>query len=604
MSAFDLFCMRFALATIASLAAGGAVWAVLALCRRWLPALALQRSVCLLGQLAIVATFVLVLVPQTAPLRAVPAIDVNEVAASTVARVGAAPLAAAVPATALAPAIDWLLRAAQLWLLVYGVGISTALARQWRNQRTLDLLARAGVRLGPRECYAGIQAGAALAVFEVDAAISPMLVGLFQPRLLLPRHLRDFPATQQGLIVSHELTHWRRRDLHWLAAALALQTLLWFHPAMRLLRAQLSWAQELACDRDVLDGRPQAERKDYAGALLAQFKTQRCHGAMLAFAGASVSSGASLAARIGLIRAPLTAGQGRRSRSLALLALAAVFIGNLSLQPALAWHAAPLPLPLLLPLSAPANNTASGALDCTLIVDAASGRTLQRDGDCDTRITPASTFNIPVSLMGFDSGLLHDAHTPLLPYRPSYVSWNPEWRRATDPTSWIKNSTVWYAQLVTGKLGAARLARYLDGFSYGNRDASGDRGRNNGLTMSWISSSMQISPSEQAAFLRHLVNRNLPVSAQAVDLTAQLLQLPAQDGWQVYGKTGTASPVLANGQADPARSYGWFVGWATKGTRTLVFARLLLDQKRPGRAAGPLVKQAFLDGLPARLDAL
>lgn len=606
MNGFDLFCLRFALATLACLAAGAGVWAATALCRRWLPALALQRSVWLLGQLAIVATFVLVLLPQTAPLRVVPAIEVNEIAAPAPERAGAVgPLALA--AAALSPAqaapltgtVDWLRRAAQAWLIVYALGVMAALARQWRSQREIAVLVRTGVRRSPAD-----EDGGGPAVLEVDAAISPMLVGLFQARLLLPRHLRTFPASQQCLIVAHELTHWRRHDLRWLAAALALQTLLWFHPVMRLLRARLAWAQELACDRDVLQGRPQAERKQYAIALLAQFQTQqRFHGAVLAFGGASADT---VAARIGLIRAPLVSG-GARSRMLAGLVLVAVFGVNLSLQPALAWHAAPQPLPLprMAPTSAAAaSTTASAALDCTLIVDAASGRALQRDGDCDTRITPASTFNIAVSLMGFDSGILRDARSPLLPYRDGYVSWNPAWRRATDPTSWIKNSTVWYAQAVTGELGQARLAQYLDSFNYGNRDASGDPGQDNGLTLSWISSSMQISPTEQTAFLRQLVNRRLPVSAHAVDVTTELLQLPSQGGWQVYGKTGTANPVLANGQADPAHSYGWFVGWATKDTRTLVFARLLLDQTRPGRGAGPRLKQAFLDGLPARLAAL
>eukprot|EP01034_Spumella_vulgaris_P027802 gene27802-34578_t len=94
------------------------------------------------------------------------------------------------------------------------------------------------------------------AIIEVDAPISPMLFGLLKPRLLLPRHLRSFDATQQQLIVEHELTHWRRRDLQWMSVGIVLQTLLWFNPFMRLLRSGLSWAQELGCDRDVLRGRP------------------------------------------------------------------------------------------------------------------------------------------------------------------------------------------------------------------------------------------------------------------------------------------------------------------------------------------------------------
>lgn len=601
MSGFDLFCMRFALATFACLVAGLGIGAVSAVCRRYLPALSLQRSVWLLGQLAIAATFVLMLMPQTETLRVVPAIEVTEIAPPVPDTAAAAPAVASAPIAA-APQQDtnWLLRGAQAWLAVYALGLLVSTVRLLRSQHAVDRLASSGATLATLDGHAGFTDGAAPPVIEVDAAISPMLCGLLHPRLLLPRHLRDFDAIQQQLIISHELTHWRRGDLMWMCAALALQTLFWFHPIMRLLRANLSWAQELACDRDVLAGRPQAERKAYASALLAQLKTQQRPATVLAFGGASMHT---LASRIGLIRAPLAASKGTIARWTTLSAVVAVFAANLALQPALAWRGAPEMAPAQ--ANAPAS-PADGPLDCTLLVDAASGRRLQQSGDCATRITPASTFNIAVSLMGFDSGLLRDAHTPRLPYRANagYADWNSSWRQDTDPTSWIKNSNVWYAQHVTTQLGEKRLSGYLDSFNYGNRDASGDPGKQNGLTMSWISSSMEISPVEQVAFLRKAVNRQLPLSAHAYDMTAQLLKLPAGGGWSAYGKTGTSSPVMADGTLDKTRQYGWFVGWATKGTRTVVFARLALAPTGGDSGAGPRLRRQFLRELPARFDAL
>jgi beta-lactamase class D/beta-lactamase regulating signal transducer with metallopeptidase domain len=608
MNAFDLFCMRFSLATLASLAAGLGIWALAAVCRRHLPALSLQRSVWLLAQLTIAATFVTVLLPQTAQLRVVPAIEIDERLPTpvTVAETPTASASAAgSPVQAAATPPNWPLAAARLWLLIYCTGLLACSWRLLRSHHDVERLAKTGVALSASDPHAGFDASrdSMPVVIEIDAPISPMLFGLFRPRLLLPRHLRSFDALQQQLIIAHELRHLRRRDLQWMGAALALQTVFWFHPAMRLLRAHLSWAQELACDRDVLRGRSQRERKAYAAALLAQFKTQYRPGTAglstaLSFGGASINT---LASRIGLIRAPGAGGKGVLPRALALLALGAVFAGNLALQPALAWHA---PAPLASPGSA--RLPADGALDCTLLVDAASGAALQNQGDCASRITPASTFNIVVSLMGFDSGILKDAHTPRLPYRADagYADWNSSWRRDTDPTSWIKNSNVWYAQHVTQQLGEAGLARYLDSFDYGNRDASGDPGKHNGLKMSWISSSMQISPVEQVAFLRKLVNRQLPIKPYAYDMTEQLLNLPAQGGWRVYGKTGTSSPVLADGSLDLSRQYGWFVGWASKGGRKVVFARLLLGPTAGDSGAGPRLRREFLQGLPARMAAI
>jgi beta-lactamase class D len=97
----------------------------------------------------------------------------------------------------------------------------------------------------------------------------------------------------------------------------------------------------------------------------------------------------------------------------------------------------------------------------------------------------------------------------------------------------------------------------------------------------------------------------LPVSAKAYDMTVRVMvtdTLP--NGWVVQGKTGTANPVLSNGKDDDAHSLGWYVGWATKGQRTVVFARLILDKRQKSGAAGLRTKKAFLRELPVQLDAL
>ncbi|MGH8852790.1 MAG: penicillin-binding transpeptidase domain-containing protein [Telluria sp.] len=106
--------------------------------------------------------------------------------------------------------------------------------------------------------------------------------------------------------------------------------------------------------------------------------------------------------------------------------------------------------------------------------------------------------------------------------------------------------------------------------------------------MSWIGSSLKISPLEQLVFLRRLVNRELGVSPRAYDMTARLLASRRLGGWEVSGKTGAAS------------GYGWYVGWASSGERRLVFAHLLRrDAADPEEVpAGVLARDRLLEAFP------
>jgi beta-lactamase class D len=250
-------------------------------------------------------------------------------------------------------------------------------------------------------------------------------------------------------------------------------------------------------------------------------------------------------------------------------------------------------------------STARAGTVCSLVADAATGKILKQEGHCDERVTPASTFKIAISLMGYDSGFLTDEHAPALPFHEGYPDWIPSWKATTDPTSWIKNSVVWYSQQITTSLGEERFRHYVAAFHYGNADVSGDPDKHNGLTRAWLSSSLRISPLEQVDFLEKIVRRQLPVSAHAYDMTNRVTAIEVLvDGWSLHGKTGTGAPLQADGSANWDHAFGWFVGWATKGDRTLVFARLDQEEKQESVSAGLRTRDAFLKDLPALLGAL
>lgn len=244
--------------------------------------------------------------------------------------------------------------------------------------------------------------------------------------------------------------------------------------------------------------------------------------------------------------------------------------------------------------------SAQAASECTLVIDLTGGRTLTETGSCDRRATPASTFKLAFALIGFDAGVLKSASEPKLPFRQGYVDWRGDvWRQATTPKRWLKYSVVWYTQQIARRMGVGAITAYLRKLDYGNADFSGDRGYENALDRAWISSSLKISPREQVRFLARMLTYELPVKREAVELTKSVVETTEVDqGWLVHGKTGLAFPRNADRSFNRARGWGWFVGWATKGEREIVFARLIQDERRQSTTPSQRAKQSLLIDLP------
>ncbi|PWC32663.1 class D beta-lactamase [Azospirillum sp. TSO35-2] len=248
-----------------------------------------------------------------------------------------------------------------------------------------------------------------------------------------------------------------------------------------------------------------------------------------------------------------------------------------------------------------ANDTLTDPAVCTVIRDVESGETLHRAGPCDQRFSPCSTFKFALAIMGFDAGILHGPHDPLLPYRPELKAPERE-HEDTDPSIWLRDSIIWYSRMVTGKLGAARLQAYVDKLDYGNRDVSGNPGKADGLTQSWLMSSLRISPDEQVRLLHRSLTGTLPVSAKSCDQThASLPVFEANGGWTVRGKTGSGTQADASGKLHNDRPQGWFIGWAEKAGRRVVFARLEVADRAMETAGGLRARDALIAELPGLL---
>lgn len=242
------------------------------------------------------------------------------------------------------------------------------------------------------------------------------------------------------------------------------------------------------------------------------------------------------------------------------------------------------------------------AKDCFIVSE--HNHIIHEQGECSERMSPCSTFKIAISLMGFDSGILIDEMHPTWDFKPGYIDWLDVWNQSHNPKSWFANSCVWYSQIITTKLGMDRFRQYLNNFDYGNHDISGDEGVNNGLTHSWLSSSLAISPKEQIEFMNKLIVNQLPVSIDAQVNTKNLMyQETLLDGWMLYGKTGNGSQLDANGNKIQDRQVGWFVGFVRKGEKSITFAYLIVDEDKQDTYASLRAKATLKDRIrPILID--
>ena len=116
------------------------------------------------------------------------------------------------------------------------------------------------------------------------AIVSPQVIGLWQPTVLLPAH-DTLTAAESAMALAHELVHVRRGDL-WLGWIPALaQWLFCFHPLVRWAMREYALNRESACDAQVVQ-HDQAAPQDYGRLLLRLGVAQPVHAGL---AGASPS---------------------------------------------------------------------------------------------------------------------------------------------------------------------------------------------------------------------------------------------------------------------------------------------------------------------------
>lgn len=97
-------------------------------------------------------------------------------------------------------------------------------------------------------------------------APSPMVIGLLQPTLILPDE--NFSEASLTLILRHELTHLKRRDLWYKLLILLSNAVHWFNPVVYCMAEEAGNDLEVSCDHLVVQTLDAEDRKLYSETIL------------------------------------------------------------------------------------------------------------------------------------------------------------------------------------------------------------------------------------------------------------------------------------------------------------------------------------------------
>ena len=175
------------------------------------------------------------------------------------------------PAAPARRSFDW--RSPGLWLSVWALGTALSLGMTVFVYLRFTLRLRHGLHRPDRftrELYASIP-GRKPELFRSDTIRTPMMYGVFSPKIVLPERAYDREILLN--ILSHELMHYRRADTLYKWAANAVLSAHWFNPLGWLIRKELNRACELSCDEMLLRSMTREEKQSYGDTLLSMAAT-------------------------------------------------------------------------------------------------------------------------------------------------------------------------------------------------------------------------------------------------------------------------------------------------------------------------------------------
>lgn len=185
---------------------------------------------------------------------------------------------------------------------------------------------------------------------------------------------------------------------------------------------------------------------------------------------------------------------------------------------------------------------------------------------CRERFSPKSTFKIPNSLIGLETGVIRDAEFVIRWNEDKYPrqsNWNEEpfihWGKDQTLRSALKYSVLWYYRELALSVGGQQMKKYVKAFGYGNKDVSGR------VDNFWLNNVLKISADEQVEFLKAFYSGRLPISHRSIEIVKDILVFEKAPTYTLSAKTG-------GGPIDEGVYIGWFVGYLETNGNVYFFA--------------------------------
>ncbi len=172
------------------------------------------------------------------------------------------------------------------------------------------------------------------------------------------------------------------------------------------------------------------------------------------------------------------------------------------------------------------------------------------------KISPASTFKIPNTLIGLELGEI--------PNEDHVFKWNERqyriknWNQDLVLHDAFQFSCVPCYRGLARRIGAKKMKTWLNKISYGNQDISG------GVDRFWLGSSLKISARELINFLRKLYKNKLPFTIANQEIVKKIMLVEMTSKYKLYAKSGWAIP--------DGKNIGWYVGFVEKCGNVYFFA--------------------------------